>query len=404
LALWLVASSVATLGGGVWSFSARWIAAGEGGGFAGSVSALSTGAITVMLLLGGVLADRQGQRSLLLRTTWASLGVVVVFAALYLAKVPVRELLIGQAVAAGAIAGFEAPSTGVFVRQLVEPGQVARSMSLSTTLNQTASLLGPALGGVAVAVGGLLVGLSAEGLGLLTLLAALAIVRPLDVERRPAEPLHAGIAAGLRGLIHDRLVRRLLISVALVTAAYLPLVGVLIPLVARQSGWSSPQMGAISTAWVAGSLAVSGLVAAFGPVRRVVIPMAAGLTLAAAAVGAMTVLGGMAAAAACTALAAIGISLFTSHVMPLFVLASPPHLQSRFQAVLGMAQTVPMAVGGLAFGFLSDAFGARRQLGLCAALGLVALTSLLTGPIIQARLPERGNSSLDPRTDETPSP
>lgn len=61
---WLAVAAVSQLGGGVLRLALSWTATGISAGFAGMISGLTLLPSAVLLLVGGVLGDRWGQRTI----------------------------------------------------------------------------------------------------------------------------------------------------------------------------------------------------------------------------------------------------------------------------------------------------------------------------------------------------
>ncbi|QDP94692.1 MFS transporter [Microlunatus elymi] len=73
----------------------------------------------------------------------------------------------------------------------------------------------------------------------------------------------------------------------------------------------------------------------------------------------------------------IGTATFTGHLIPLFLVWTPPELTARFQSLFGIVQAVPMVIMNLAYGLIAARLGAGSALlvtaGICAAAAPVVL-------------------------------
>lgn len=153
--LWLARSSSAV--GTAFANVALVFAVLDSGGTALSLGlVLTAGTLTqlVLLLLGGVLADRLPRRQLML---WADLvravvqGTVAVL--LLTSGARLWELALANVLLSGATALFRPASTGI-VAQVVRGDRLQEANALLTISERTAAFAGPALSGLLVAVAG----------------------------------------------------------------------------------------------------------------------------------------------------------------------------------------------------------------------------------------------------------
>lgn len=120
----------------------------------GLVGLIQTLPLIVFSLIGGAAADTFDRRNVL-RTMqlvmFGTCGALALNASSGGALLPIFALM---AVNAG-ITGMEAPTRTAMIPALVARDQVASAFALNQTLNQTASVVGPALGGLLIAQFGL---------------------------------------------------------------------------------------------------------------------------------------------------------------------------------------------------------------------------------------------------------
>ena len=107
-----------------------------------------------LMLFGGHVADRRDRRSIILVTSAAATACSVALAlisadgAATLIPILVVIFLIGVA------SGFERPALTAFEAQVIPREQAVQGVSYQSTVSQTGGILGPVLGGIAVAVVG----------------------------------------------------------------------------------------------------------------------------------------------------------------------------------------------------------------------------------------------------------
>lgn len=152
-----------------------------------------------LMLFGGHVADRRDRRSIILVTSAAATALAValallsVDAALTLVPILVVIFLIGVA------SGFERPALTAFEAQVIPRAQAVQGVSYQSTVSQTGGILGPALGGIAIAVIGV-----AGTYGVIALLLAIStaclfvIPRKPMPERVPGESIVESLMGGLR--------------------------------------------------------------------------------------------------------------------------------------------------------------------------------------------------------------
>jgi hypothetical protein len=97
---------------------------------------------------------------------------------------------------------------------------------------------------------------------------------------------------------------------------------------------------------------------------------------------------GVVAAAAAVAVLGVGTSMFTTHVFPAYVAATPEHLLARFQALVGLAQTGPVLLATPLLGLLAGALGPGA-----AVVAVAAVLALAAVPTARIRAAGSGVAS-----------
>jgi MFS family permease len=172
----------------------------------------------VLALPAGHLADRLPRRLIYGSSLLLGAAVAGGLAALSAAHVTAELAYLGLAVGAGVTMALESPASGAMPPTLVSPPLLANAMSLSSIATTSASVLGPALGGLLFALSAPLVYLVACGACVAGAGCALAM-RP--TAPMPAQPRSEDLHSVLEGL---RFVRR---TPVLLGAILLDLLGVL---------------------------------------------------------------------------------------------------------------------------------------------------------------------------------
>ncbi|MER7670591.1 MFS transporter [Kitasatospora sp. NPDC096128] len=392
--LWLAGAQAGLLGDAALSFALGWAASGYGGGAAGLVLTAVTVPRTVLVLLGGAVADRFGARRVMLVGDALMLAVT---AGLALAVAGDRGaplwLLVGAAGVTGAVDAFYLPASGSMPRRLVSADRLPRALALRQAGGQCAVLLGAPLGGLLVAGGGLAGVAAVDAASFGAVLLVLLRVRPGE---RPVLPAASAAAAGKAGLVReawsgvrlalgDPLLRAALLLTGAAAGALLPVVSLLGPLLARAHGWAAGTAGLVTAGQAAGVLAVAAAVAWRGGLPRPGIGAAAGLCTASAGIVLLALSAGPAVAVAGGAVVGVGSGLFACHLGPLVLGGAPASHLSRVQALLTLVQSLALVLSTGLLGLLVDATGAAPPALLCAlATGAAGLAALATPALRRA--------------------
>ncbi|MDQ7807497.1 MFS transporter [Amycolatopsis sp. A133] len=348
---------------------------------------------TVLLPLGGVLADRVRRRPLLVGT---NLAVALASAALLLVDGPGDVgVLYAVAAAYGAASAVLSPAQSALLRSmLVEEAEFGAAAGLSQSVRSGTTLLSPVAGAT---VYGWIGGHGVAVVAMACLLTAALAFATLPDRERPARRERTGWAAELTaGLHHVRgsaEIRPLLVAMVTMTAV----IGLTSPMLLAliEHGLHRPPtlLGVLESVLALGGLAgaVGGSVAIarFRPQRLVVagaLVFALGTALQAVAV-LPVVVAGLVLAGAAGPLAVIGLATVAQA-------ATPDHVMGRTQAAVNLCLTVPQAAA------LGAGSGLVALLSFRQVIALMVLGALVTAVALSRRRPapvptseERGRPS-----------
>jgi MFS family permease len=160
-------------------------------------------------LVCGVVADATDRRRLMLVT---QSGMALAAAALAaLAFTGARSLwpIYALAAASSAFGAFDGPARQSLIPALVPREHIPNAISLNTIMFQTASVLGPALGGLVIAAGGVGWAYAANAVSFLAVIAALLLMRdvPARAEGTASDVSLRSAREGLRFVFHTPLIR-----------------------------------------------------------------------------------------------------------------------------------------------------------------------------------------------------
>ena len=120
----------------------------------GTVITLQALPVTLLTLLGGVVADRVPKRALLLTTQSISTVQATVLALLTTLRVIHLWHLYLLAALLGTCTAFDAPASQAFPIELVGRAEVGNAVALNSTINNMSRILGPSIAGVVIAIVG----------------------------------------------------------------------------------------------------------------------------------------------------------------------------------------------------------------------------------------------------------
>ncbi|MFY1702166.1 MFS transporter [Micromonospora sp. WMMA1923] len=378
--VWLGGTQLSVLGTQILAFAMAWAASGRGGLFAGLVLTAINLPRVLLLLVGGAVADRVGPWRVLIVADAMMVGVTLALAVGAWSVPDPAVFLLVAALAIGAVDAFGLPASGALPRLLVSPAALARALSARQVAGQLAVFAGPPLGGLLVAAAGLVAAALATAGTFAVLLFVLALLRPRHPtgQTLPDRPrLRSAVIDGMWVAARDPVLRTALLLVMATAAVLLPVSGLLVPLLARDNAWSARSAGSVVGVVALGVAVVAATVAVRGAWSSPGRTAGAGLLLAAVGVGALASAPTVSWAVPAAALVGLGTGGVTTVLAPLILGSTPGTHLARVQAVLVLAQGVPLLVTHNLLGWLADAVGTSTALYGCAAtLTALALTAL----------------------------
>lgn len=375
---WLTAYVASMLGDSVY-FVALGFAAAKAAPPAQVGLVMAAGAVprAVLMLGGGVVADRFGPRLVVIGSDTARCALILAAAAALALASPGLWLLVAVALLFGVIDALFMPAVGALPPRITTPDQLVRLQGLRATAVRLGTVAGPPAGGLAMGLGGAAAAFAVAGLlfaASVPLLLGTRITPQPAVERAPAAQ---ELRAGLRYIRHHRVVGPLVLSGALCELGLVGPLNVGMVLLADRRGWGAAGYGWVIAAFGAGSGAAALLLTVRGRIPRAgavqVVTLLAGSAavgfigvapVQAAAVGTAFlaglicgVCGGLAAALVQTATDPAYLGRVTS-VMSLTGFGLAPLAYPLFAAAVGAFGPSPVFLGSAAFAALGGAFTA----------------------------------------------
>ncbi|MEO8875271.1 MAG: MFS transporter [Polyangiaceae bacterium] len=173
---------------------------------------------------GGLLADRHRRRTILVTTQSVAMLLALVLAALTLSgRVRVAHVLV-LATMLGVSSAFDSPTRQSFIVELVGRENLASAVALNSSMVTGASVVGPAVAGVAIKVLGEGWCFVANGVSFLAVIAGLLAMHDLPVPAIASarESMHSRLLEGYRFVITHERIRTLLDLLALAALLSIP--------------------------------------------------------------------------------------------------------------------------------------------------------------------------------------
>jgi len=294
----------------------------------------------VLIPVGGVLADRFGARTSMLAADVVRcvvLGLFLVLASRHtvslVALAPTAGLL-------GAATGVFIPASYAIMPTLLDTGRLTAGNSVFTAVQQAGSLLGPAAGGVLIAVAGPVPAFGVDAASFAVSALSLTLIpRAVGAAAPPSAEAGSGGEKGAGVLALLRTSRVLQISLLLTLCANLALGGLIevaVPDLAHER-FGAPGLGALLACIAAGSMAGTLAAARTGSLRRPVPVATSAYMIMAAGLAAVPFLGGLPGAAAAMVILGVGNGLGNVLLISRLQMWAPPQLLGRLMSLIMLA-------------------------------------------------------------------
>lgn len=232
--------------------------------YLGYVSFASGVPAWLLTLYGGVIADRVSRRNLMVVTQTAMMLLAFVLAALTFLNLVQPWHIMLLALALGVAQAFDAPARQSFVVEMVERKELTNAIALNAAMFNTATALGPAVGGLTYAAFGPGWCFTLNGLSFIAIIVGLVLMRLSPIAQPPRRTSAAAdLAAGVRYVMGQPVILSLILLVGGLTLFGMSF-GTLIPAWAvqilggdaRTNGWLMSARGVGS---LMGALALASL-------------------------------------------------------------------------------------------------------------------------------------------------
>ncbi|MFE9993186.1 MFS transporter [Streptomyces avermitilis] len=433
---WLGAYTASMVGDNVYYLALSWAAVQAGTpSQAGLVMAVSAVPRALLMLGGGVVADRFGPRRVVIGSDAVRCAAVLAVAALLFAASPGLWLLALLAVLFGTVDAVFMPAVGALPARVTGRDQLARVQGMRGLAIRFANVVGAPLGGLGVALGG-----AAAAFGLAGLLIAVSVPLLISVRMRdlPADgegdlPTdgqgngkasgaadgEAGEAAGreadgeagphsmgaapdtapratpwqdlrdgLRYIRGHRVLAPLLVAIALGDLGFVGPLNVGLTLLAEQRGWGASGMGWVLSGFGTGAGVAALLLTVRGRLPHAGRVVAAAILAGSVAIGALAYAPSLVAAVGTALLVGLLAGLSGALCGALLQTQADPAYLGRVSSVAGIVSLgfapLSMPLSAAAIGWWGTGPVFVTSAAVCGLGGVVVLCS---GPLRRAQLP-----------------
>ncbi|MHC3461398.1 MFS transporter [Streptomyces flavovirens] len=391
---WLAAYTASLVGDSVYFVALAWSAQKTAGPTeVGLIMAAGALPRALLMLGGGVLADRLDPRRVILGSDAVRCLLVLSVAAAVALTAPALWLLVAVALVFGAVDALFVPAIGALPPRITGPGQLARVAGLRSLSMRLSQIAGPPVGGLAMGIGGAAAAFTVAGLLFaLSLPLLLSIrVRPLGTsgEAQP-EPGTAwkDLLDGLRYIRRHRLIGPLVAVGAICELGLVSTLNVGMVLLNAERGWGPSGYGWIVGGFGAGATVGAVLLATVGRVPRAGLTMTGALIVGCSAAATIALVPSLRAAVVLAVIVGLSAGLFGALDNTLIQTAADPAYLGRVTSVVMLTMVGLAPLGYPVVGAAIGAWGAAPVFVGCGAFaGLGVAVALASGPVRRAELP-----------------
>jgi MFS family permease len=329
----------------------------------GIVAAAQFTPVLILGLFGGVIADSWPKRRTLVATQTSAMLLAFILWALTASGAVEVWHVIALAFGLGLVNAIDMPTRQAFAIEMVGRGDIGNAVALNSAMFNSARILGPAVGGLAIGAFGVATAFFLNGASYIAVIGGLLLMRETALHSAPrlARPRTAGevfgnLGEGLRYVARTRVVLLAMTVIGLISTFGMNFTVLIPPLARDVLGTDAEGFGFLMATMGLGSL-VAALAIAFsgrtGP--RVIGAGALVLGLAEIVLGGSRSFPLSLAAMFVSGLGAIAMAATANTVIQLSV---PDRLRGRVMSVYTTVFAGSTPFGGLTMGALASGFGA----------------------------------------------
>ncbi|MFJ5150214.1 MFS transporter [Streptomyces sp. NPDC088353] len=339
---WLAAYTASMMGDNVYYLALSWAAIRAGSpAQAGVVMAVGALPRALLMLGGGVIADRLGPRRVVIGSDAVRCAAVLAVAALLWLASPGLWLLALLALVFGTVDAVFMPAVGALPARVTSRDQLARVQGMRGLAIRFASVVGAPLGGLGVALGGAAAAFGCAGLLIAVSLPLLLSVRIRDLPQGDTADTADStpwrdLVAGLRYIRRHRALGPLMLAIVFGDLGFVAPLNVGLALLADQRGWGASGMGWVLAGFGTGAGAASLLLAVRGRLPHAGHVAAYMILAGSVAIGALAFVPSVVAAASVAVLIGLLVGLSGALCGALLQTQTDPAYLGRVTAVGGL--------------------------------------------------------------------
>jgi MFS family permease len=344
----------------------------------GVTSAIQSAPTLILSLLAGVLADRLDLRRMLVATQGAGAILAGILAILTTTGTIQLWHVLVIAGLAGSAQAFGMPAFQAVVSTIVERNAIGNAIALNSAQFNLGRILGPAVAGIAIAIGGLALAFWANALSfvIVAVVVALLPIRSPAALARVEASMWSNLVDGIDYLRRERLIR-VLVLLAAVPALFVLNYLVLMPVYARDVlEIGAPGLGILTAGVGVGALTGALAVAVLRPSGGSGALLLLGLTVSSTALIVFAVSRWL--PLSLVALAVLGAAqvAYYATTNTLIQILVPARLRGRVMSLYILTSLGVIPFGNLLAGLVAQRFGPTMALAGGGLLTLVAVAAV----------------------------
>ncbi|MGY3201618.1 MFS transporter [Streptomyces sp. TE5632] len=393
---WLTAYTASLSGDSVYFVALGWSAQKAAGPTeVGLVMAAAALPRALLMLGGGVLADRLDPRRVLLGSDALRCLLILSVAAAIALTAPALWLLVAVALVFGAVDALFVPAIGALPPRITSADQLARVTGMRSLSMRLSQIAGPPIGGLAMGLGGAAAAFTVAGLLFALSLPFLLTIRIRPLAERGEDQPEPGTAwkdllGGLRYIRRHRLIGPLVAAGAVCELGLIGTLNVGMVLLNAERGWGPTGYGWIVGGFGAGAAAGAALLAIAGWLPRAGLTLAGALLVACTGAATIALVPSLWTAVVLAVVIGLGAGVFGSLDSTLIQTAADPAYLGRVTSVVMLTM---VGLAPLSYPLVGAAVGAWGTspvfIGCGAFAGLGVAIALASGPVRRAELPRR---------------
>ncbi len=337
-------------------------------------------------LFGGVVADRMPRRTLLVITQSVMMLLAALQAGLTLANVVQPWHILILAFLTGIATAFDAPARQAFVLEMVTRDDLGNAIALNSTMFNLATVVGPAIAGLAYALIGAAGCFTLNGVSFIAVIAALLLMR-LDLPRLPNRVVTSALSdakAGLRYVASQPVIFTVIALLGLLSLFGQALSTLMPAWAVSILGGDATTNGWLQSARGLGALIAALILASRGPLLRKGRWFTLGSFIFPAGLLIFSVLRWLPLSLAALVGLAWGNMLFINTANMTVQTNTPDELRGRVMSIYVFVLFGASPVGALLTGALAELLGAPLTVAACGLAGL-AVAALVWVRVPQLR-------------------